>query len=83
LHQLLISGGVELIAGGGRETLESLALRHYYPKDNLLQRLLNLMAEPVNEVYIYYLRCCEFPGRLVAAAAAAMKFFHHARSALY
>jgi hypothetical protein len=50
MHQLLISGGLEVIAGGGQEILESLAFRRYYPEANLLQRLLNLMAEPVNGV---------------------------------
>jgi hypothetical protein len=50
MNQLQISGGVELIAGGGREKLECLALRRYYPEENLLQRLLNLMAEAVNGV---------------------------------
>jgi hypothetical protein len=82
MHQLLISGGVELIAGGGQEKLKSLAFRCYYPEDNLPQRLLNLMAEHVSGVKIYYWRCCELPGRLLAAGAAAMKFFHRPRSAL-
>jgi hypothetical protein len=49
MHQLLISGGLKVIAGGGQERLESLAFRRY-PEDNLLQRLLTLMAEPVNGV---------------------------------
>jgi hypothetical protein len=50
MHQILISGGFELIAGGGQEKLESLAFRRNYPEDNLLQWLHNLMAEPVNGV---------------------------------
>jgi hypothetical protein len=50
MNQLQISGGVELIAGGDREKLKSLVLRRFYPEDNFLQQLLNLMAEAVNGV---------------------------------
>jgi hypothetical protein len=48
MHQLLKRSNLEVIAGGGQERLESLAFRRNYPEDNLLRRLLNLMAEPIN-----------------------------------
>jgi hypothetical protein len=50
MHKLLKSCGVELTVGGGQESVESLAIRCYYPEDNLRQRPLNLIAEPVNGV---------------------------------
>jgi hypothetical protein len=50
MHQLLTSGGLEVISGSGQERLESLAFRRNYPEDKLLQWLLKLMAEPVNVV---------------------------------
>jgi hypothetical protein len=50
MHQLLKNGGLEVIAGGGQEKLESLAIRRNYPEEKLLQQLLNLMTEPVNGV---------------------------------
>jgi hypothetical protein len=39
--ELLKSGGGELNVGSSQESVESLAVRRYYPKDNLLQWLLN------------------------------------------
>jgi hypothetical protein len=47
MHQLLISGGVKVIAGGSQENLKSLAYGRYYPEDILLQWFLNLRTEPV------------------------------------
>jgi hypothetical protein len=44
MHERQINDGVELIAGGGKEKLESLAIRCYYPEENLLQGLLNSQA---------------------------------------
>jgi hypothetical protein len=50
MYELLISCGVDLTVGGGQERVESLAISHYYPVDNLLQWPLNLTAEPLNGV---------------------------------
>jgi hypothetical protein len=33
MQELLKSGGIDLIAGGGEQRRESLAIRRYYPED--------------------------------------------------
>jgi hypothetical protein len=48
MQELLKSGGFDLIAAGGKEKPESLAIECYNPKEPLLQRLLNLIPEALN-----------------------------------
>jgi hypothetical protein len=48
MQELLRSGGVDLIAGGGEERLESCAIECYNPENCLLQCLFNLIPEAVN-----------------------------------
>jgi hypothetical protein len=73
--ELIVSRGVDLIAGRGENGSTSLASRRQQAQDHLLHGRLAVIAEADSGVYISQRTCCDDLRALAAVAAAAVKIF--------